>query len=186
MIHVHNDSFGSLQKGLKLLTSGKADDFIPLWWVREVTMAETGILVVDDDSVIRISIERAARKQGMPRQVAFAKNGEEALEYLERSAAAGEGRSWLVLLDINMPVMDGFGVLEAIAKRPGLARVPVFILSSSDAPNDIDMAYDRGAAGYILKGTSMAEVNETLEFVETYLRNVRVLPPIPSPGVADR
>lgn len=143
-------------------------------------MAETGILVVDDDSVIRISIERAARKQGLPRQVSFAKNGQEALEYLERSAAAGEGRSWVVLLDINMPVMDGFAVLDAIAKRPGLARVPVFMLSSSDAPSDIDKAYDRGAAGYILKGTSMAEVADTIDFVETYLQTVRVLPPVPS------
>ena len=146
-------------------------------------MAETGILVVDDDSVIRISIERAARKQGMPRQVAFAKNGREALEYLERSADAGEGRSWLVLLDINMPVMDGFGVLDAISEREGRARVPVFVLSSSDAPNDIDKAYSRGAAGYILKGTSMAEVSDTLEFIESYLQNVRVLPPISSNAV---
>lgn len=140
-------------------------------------MAETGILVVDDDSVVRISIERAARKHGLPRQVAFAANGREALEQLEQSAASGDGRSWLVLLDINMPVMDGFATLKAIADRPGLVSVPVFVLSSSDAPEDIDHAYRRGAAGYIVKGTSMADVTETLDFVESYLKNVRVLPP---------
>ncbi len=142
-------------------------------------MAETGILVVDDDSVIRISIERAARKNGLPRQVAFAKNGQEAIDQLENSAASGDGRSWVVLLDVNMPVLDGFGMLEAMAERPELMSVPVFMLSSSDSPDDIDRAYSSGAAGYIVKGTSMAAVNDTLAFVENYLNTVRVLPPRP-------
>lgn len=140
-------------------------------------MAETGILVVDDDSVIRISIERAARKNGLPRQVAFARNGQEALDQLERSADAGEGHKWLMLLDINMPVMDGFATLKAMAERSGLDKVPVFMLSSSESPGDIERAYQNGAAGYIVKGTSMADVTNTLSFVESYLQNVRVLPP---------
>lgn len=142
-------------------------------------MAETGILVVDDDSVIRISIERAARKQGLPREVSFAKNGQEALDHLHQSVRSGDGRSWLMLLDINMPVMDGFATLEAMADDDGLSNIPVFMLSSSDAPEDIDLAYRRGAAGYIVKGTSMADVTNTLAFVESYLQSVRVRPPSP-------
>ncbi len=133
--------------------------------------------MVDDDSVVRLSIERAARAKGIAREVQFARNGREALEWLDHAVAEGGSRGLMVLLDINMPEIDGFETLEKIAERPALAGVPVFMLSSSDAPDDICRAYRCGAAGYLVKGTTMASVHDILDFVDRYLSQIRLLPP---------
>lgn len=140
-------------------------------------MAEAALLVVDDDSVIRLSIERALRKKGIARQVDFARNGREALERLRTMVAEDGARGLMVLLDINMPEMNGFEALAEIAASPVLAGVPVFMLSSSDAPTDVSRAYREGAAGYLVKGATMASVLQTLDFVEQYLTQVQLLPP---------
>lgn len=147
-------------------------------------MAGTALLVVDDDSVIRLSIERAARKMGLGRRVDFAVNGREALQRLQALLSDDGVGSVMVLLDINMPEMDGFEALEAIAADPTLCRAPVFMLSSSDAAPDIERAYRHGATGYLVKGAGMADVTGTLEFVDSYLENVR-LRPSPAEGIRE-
>lgn len=140
-------------------------------------MAGAALLVVDDDSVVRLSIDRAARKMGLARQVDFAKNGREAMQRLSELVEEDAGRSLVVLLDINMPEMGGFETLDAMSERPELTGVPVFMLSSSDAPTDIERAYRSGASGYLVKGATMDSVHDTVAFVEHYLSRVHLLPP---------
>ena len=90
-------------------------------------------------------------------------NGKEALNWLERRLAEkGAPAVDLVLLDINMPIMDGFQVLENLGADPRLRTIPVCILSTSSDENDLRRARERGARGYMVKPASRQQLTEAL------------------------
>ena len=112
------------------------------------------VLVVDDHATDRLKMSLAIKRLG--HQVEAASGGQEALEIL------GEGAFDLVLLDLLMPEMDGFQVLEAIEANPGLRDVPVVVVSSLDDQDSIDRAMALGARGHMPKSFVPDQLAERL------------------------
>ena len=132
------------------------------------------ILLVEDDEVDQMAIKRAFRKKKISNPVYIAKDGIEALAILR-----GEGgyqqlpRPFMVLLDLNMPRMNGIEFLNVIRKDKELRRSIVFVLTTSKAEKDRIMAYDYNVAGYILKSDVGNGFMNAIEMLDYYWRVVK-------------
>jgi CheY-like chemotaxis protein len=120
------------------------------------------ILVAEDDPTDAYFFERAFRRAGVPVVLHFVGDGQQVIDYLngtgEFADRARHPLPQLLLLDLNMPRMDGFHVVRWIRKQPWLDALQVVIFSSSDEPKDIDRAYGLGANSYLVKPHSMEEL----------------------------
>ncbi len=108
------------------------------------------ILMVDDDSLDVIDMQRTLNKMSILHKTTVAKNGEEAIEYLN-DPATQEHKPDIVLLDINMPKMNGIEFLSAIRSTPEWRDLKVFIITSSDERVDKEATKKLGISGYIVK-----------------------------------
>ena len=121
------------------------------------------ILLVEDDEVDVMNVRRAFDKNKITNPVYVAGNGLEALDLL-RHGKVPEGRR-LVLLDLNMPKMNGIEFLREIRKDPKLAHLSVVVLTTSNEERDKVDAYNLNVAGYLLKPvtfTNFVELTSTL------------------------
>lgn len=106
-----------------------------------------------------------------------ASNGREALTLLsEWRGAADVGRPDMILLDLNMPVMDGREVLAAREKDANLSRIPVVVLTTSQSPDDLEYAYSKCISSYITKPVDVFQFNTKVRDLLNYWTNVAVLP----------
>ena len=113
------------------------------------------ILMADDDEDDRLLTQDALAESRVLNELHFVEDGVELLEYLERKGKfedkAVSPRPGLILLDLNMPRMDGREALEAIKGNPNLKGIPVVILTTSKQEEDMVKGYNLGAASYITK-----------------------------------
>ncbi|MBQ4801166.1 response regulator [Pseudoalteromonas sp. MMG006] len=136
------------------------------------------ILMADDDEDDRLLTQDALAESRVLNELHFVEDGVELLEYLERRGKFEDKttspRPGLILLDLNMPRMDGREALEAIKGNPNLKGIPVVILTTSKQEEDMVKGYNLGAASYITKPVTfdgLVELMKTLgkywvEFVE--------------------
>jgi CheY-like chemotaxis protein len=115
----------------------------------DVTLREVTILLVDDDDVDAIGVVRALKKLKISNPVVRAHDGVEALELLRHPTAIQ--RPYMVLLDINMPRMNGLEMLAQLRSDPQLVRAVVFVLTTSHEDEDKLGAHEKNVAGYIVK-----------------------------------
>ena len=130
------------------------------------------LFVVDDDEVDRETIVRSVEDMGLDNPVRTARDGEEALAILRGDGAEPLRGQYLILLDLNMPRMNGIEFLEEIRRDPDLHRAIVFVLTTSNAENDRMAAYDRNVAGYMLKARAGLEFERVISLINQYERNV--------------
>jgi CheY-like chemotaxis protein len=116
------------------------------------------ICLIDDDPDHVLIITRAIRELGEDASVHAASDGDEALAWLR----AADPLPDLILLDINMPGLSGFDVLETVKADDRLKTVPVVMLTSSDASSDVARAYELGASGYISKPSYFHDLRAVL------------------------
>jgi len=113
------------------------------------------ILMADDDEDDRLLTQDALAESRVLNELHFVEDGVELLEYLERKGKfvdkTTSPRPGLILLDLNMPRMDGREALEAIKGNPNLKGIPVVILTTSKQEEDMVKGYNLGAASYITK-----------------------------------
>jgi CheY-like chemotaxis protein len=137
-----------------------------------VTTQKNRILLAEDNEGDVFLVRRALEKRGLPHELVLAHNGEEALVWLDDHSGDrnGETRPDLILLDLNLPRVDGGQLLSHIRKSDTFCRTPVIVLTSSDSPKDRQMALDLGANLYFRKPTDLASfmdlgriIQETLE-----------------------
>lgn len=128
--------------------------------------------VVDDDEIDRETILRSMEEMGLDNPVRTARDGEEALAILKGHGVERIRGPYLILLDLNMPRMNGIELLEEIRKDPELHRAIVFVLTTSNAENDRIAAYDRHIAGYMLKARAGLEFERVVQLVHQFDRNV--------------
>jgi len=123
------------------------------------------VLLIEDDSVDIMTVQRCFKQLKIPNKLWIAKSGEEALQMLNTLT---ETIPCLVLLDNNMPKMNGLEFLKNIKSLPLFKRIPVIMLSSSKEESDIDYCFTSGVAGYILKPVDYDEFVETIKVVNAY------------------
>ncbi|MBI1896278.1 MAG: response regulator, partial [Acidobacteria bacterium] len=124
------------------------------------------MLIVIDDDADSVTLIKSALEECPPFHTMLVGNGGPAgLAVLQQYAAAacsGEERHTLVLLDIRMPVIDGFAVLDRIRNDERIKHVPVVMFSSCNDPATVSLAYEGGANGYLVKTASFREFQESL------------------------
>jgi CheY-like chemotaxis protein len=132
------------------------------------------LLFVDDDPLAEMTLRRAYRRLEMDGPLTIAHDGLEALELL-RDPFFPLDRC-VVLLDLNMPRMDGVELLKELGADPELALLPVVVMTTSDDQRDLAAAYEAGASGYFVKPVSFADFVEQVRSVIEYWSRA-VLPP---------
>jgi CheY-like chemotaxis protein len=113
------------------------------------------ILVIENDDRDFQLIEHALEESGFGTKVIRVVDGVYGIDYLQGFAPfADRAKYWfpdVILLDLNMPRMSGFDVLDWLGKNPKLRVIPTIVMSSSALPNDVQRAYNQGANGYFVK-----------------------------------
>ena len=135
-------------------------------------------ILLDDDIQGDIFLTRKAFEKAMvANRIQVATDGEMALKMLrgEQESSPAEIID-IVLLDINLPKLDGKQVLEAMKKDPDLRRIPVVVLSSSKAEQDVLQSYDLQASGYIVKPLSFEKFIDVVSAIEEFWFSIVTLP----------
>lgn len=109
------------------------------------------ILLVEDDTLDVMDARRTLDRMDILYKMKVAKNGEEALEYLEEVSAGAADRPDIILLDLNMPKMNGIELLTNIRKTDEWKDIKVFIITTSDEREDKELSRRLGVSGYIVK-----------------------------------
>ena len=136
------------------------------------------IVVADDDPDDQLLIQEAFRKTALSGTVTVANDGVELLDYLNDHRGLGDARRPdLVLLDLNMPRMDGREALAAIKGDPDLRAIPIVVLTTSGDEDDILKTYTLGASSYIRKPVTFTELVESVEHINKYWFSIVELPP---------
>lgn len=148
------------------------------------TMSKYGkpitILMADDDDDDRRLTKEALLEGRLVNDLRFVENGEELMEYLRRQGKFTDGdfpRPGLILLDLNMPRKDGRTVLREIKSDPELRQIPVVVLTTSKADEDVFKSYDLGVNSYIVKPVTFEALVDILQTLEKYWFEIVELPP---------
>jgi CheY-like chemotaxis protein len=127
------------------------------------------ILLVDDDEVDVMNVQRAFKRNNIANPLYVATNGLEALDMLRgEGVQAIPGPRRLILLDLNMPKMNGLEFLRAVRDDPELRSLTVVVLTTSDDERDRIQAYNLNVAGYILKPVTFAAFVEAMATLNKY------------------
>jgi CheY-like chemotaxis protein len=116
-------------------------------------MSARNITVVlgEDDDGHALLIRRNLDRVGFGDHFVRKRDGREVLDYFDPSQARAAERPHVLLLDINMPRLDGITVLQRLKEDPGTARLPVIMLTTTDDPDDVQRCYDLGCNVYVTK-----------------------------------
>lgn len=128
------------------------------------------IVVAEDDEADILLMRAAARKAELRSELVFVSDGEELLDYLthEGPYTTGSTRPYLVLLDLNMPRMNGMTALREMRITAESRTIPVVVLSTTDRPEQIRSALALGANSFVVKPMGVAELARLLATFETY------------------
>lgn len=124
------------------------------------------ILLVEDDQIDQMNVRRAFERNKIMNPLYIAENGLEALEMLRDGRVPDERR--LILLDLNMPKMNGIEFLKHLREDPRLAHTPVVVLTTSNDEQDKVNAYDFNVAGYLLKPVTFTNFVELTAALNKY------------------
>ncbi len=134
-----------------------------------MTVQPVDILLVEDNPGDVVLMREALREAKMHNTLHVAPDGREALAFLRHEGAyATAPRPGLILLDLNLPHLNGHEVLAAIKDDPALRRIPVVMLTTSDAPSDVRAAYDRHVNSYITKPVDLEQFFAVVKGLDGY------------------
>jgi chemotaxis family two-component system response regulator Rcp1 len=140
------------------------------------------LLVEDNPADVKIT-QRAIRESALPVELLVVRDGQEAVDYLLRQGSHAHDEGWrspdLILLDLNLPRLNGRQVLERIRATPALRSVPVVVLTTSNRREDVREMYEAGANTYIEKPQDFARFVEVLQNIQRYWLDTALLPPLP-------
>ncbi|MDX1547705.1 MAG: response regulator [Rhodothermales bacterium] len=139
------------------------------------------ILLAEDDPDDRLLTIRALKKNRLANSIKYVEDGEELLDYLMRKGEYAEPESaprpGLILLDLNMPRMDGREALQAIKADADLRRIPVVVLTTSQAELDILQSYDLGVNAFVTKPVTFEGLATAIKVLGDFWFEIVKLPP---------
>ncbi len=143
------------------------------------------LLCAEDDADYRLLTRRALKASRLANDLRFVEDGEELMDYLYRRGKYAEPgsapRPGLILLDLNLPRKDGREALEEIKKNPDLRHIPVVILTTSNAEEDVIRTYSLGASSYIRKPVNMTSLVDIMTTLGHYWFEIVELAPDTTP-----
>lgn len=146
----------------------------------EVEQKKISILMADDDEDDCMLASEALTESNLQHQLHIVKDGEELMDYLYRRGKYTNSDSavspGLILLDLNMPKKDGREALKEIKTNPTFRHIPVVILTTSKAQEDIQLCYDLGANSFIIKPVTFASLVKVMETIGQYWFDIVELP----------
>ncbi len=138
------------------------------------------ILIAEDDADDRLLAQEALEESRLANSVYFVHDGEELLDYLYRRndyTAQNAPRPGVILLDLNMPRKDGREALTEIKNNVDLRRIPVVVMTTSKAEEDILRSYDLGVNSFIVKPVTFEGLVEVMRTIGHYWFEIVELPP---------
>ncbi|SEQ29749.1 response regulator [Nitrosomonas ureae] len=133
------------------------------------------ILLVEDNPLDVDLTLRAFQRRKLANPILVARDGEEALAWIPRWES-GETLPTVILLDLNMPRVDGLTVLRILKSHPLLRRIPVVVLTTSKEDRDVQVAYDLGVNSYIVKPVGFDNFMDVAQQIELYWCVINELP----------
>lgn len=130
------------------------------------------ILLVDDDDVDTEMVIRGFRNHRIANPITVAENGTEALKVLRGNGEGPLVKPFVILLDLNMPGMNGFEFLEELRDDPKLKDSVVFVLTTSNAETDRARSYNKNVAGYIVKSEVGPSFKKAVDLLDHYWTTV--------------
>jgi len=141
------------------------------------TARPISVLLVDDDPGDVLMIEEALGSTGAPRTVYVVNDGEEALAFLRQTGQFSQApRPDVVLLDLNMPRMDGRQVLAEVKADAKLRSIPIVVLTTSQSPADIVSSYSLHANAYVTKPMNLDDLTEVVHKIDYFFARIAALP----------
>ncbi|PCI45110.1 MAG: two-component system response regulator [Moraxellaceae bacterium] len=134
---------------------------------------DVSLLMVEDDDLDATAITRAFKKLRIANPLIRAKDGVEALEYLRgENGRTKIAKPYMILLDLNMPRMDGIEFLAELRKDSTLSNSVIIVLTTSAADKDKVAAYDNHVAGYVIKSDLGSSFLEVIQLIDCYWKIV--------------
>lgn len=142
------------------------------------------VLMAEDDPDDRVLAREALEESGLPHRLLFVPDGEELMDYLRRRGnyvnPAQSPRPGIILLDLNMPRKDGREAIKEIKSDPELRRIPIIVLTTSRAEEDIFRTYDLGVSSFIIKPVTFESLVNIMNILSKYWFEIVELPPDPT------
>ena len=139
------------------------------------------ILLVDDSKNDIFMLRKAFEKAEFYAPLQEAHNGEQAIAYLNGEGRYSDRNQYplpsIMLLDLNMPMKDGFGVLGWVRKQPAFKRLSVIVLTASTRPEDVERAFDLGASSYLVKPINIEALVEMIRRLRDWIQ-INHFPPM--------
>lgn len=123
------------------------------------------ILLVEDDQVDTMTVTRALKEIHVTNPLVHLENGEEAVRYLRDPASE---KPCIILLDLNMPIMNGIEFLQVVKHDDQLKRIPVVVLTTSEEQQDKVNSFNLGVAGYMAKPVDYRQFVEVMRSIDAY------------------
>ncbi len=132
------------------------------------------ILLVDDSENDLTLMNIAFRRAGLNSPLQVVHNGEEAIAYLAGKGRYSDRKQFplpaVILLDLNMPMKDGFDVLDWLRKQSGLKRLSIIVLTASLRPEDVERAFELGAHSYLVKPAALDDLVAMIRCLRDWLK----------------
>lgn len=137
--------------------------------------SELTLLLAEDDAGHALLVQECFKRAGVHNPLLRFKDGQEVWDFLSGPDAAIEtGKSYLLLLDIRMPRMDGLEVLRRVKADPRLKSIPVIILTTTDDPKEVNLSYELGCNNYLTKPVEFEKFAEVIKRLGLFLMVVKV------------
>jgi CheY-like chemotaxis protein len=130
-----------------------------------VKVTNKPILLVEDDQVDTMTVIRALKEIHVTNRLVHLENGEEAVNYLRDPESE---KPCIILLDLNMPVMNGIEFLQVVKRDDHLRRIPVVVLTTSEEQQDKVNSFNMGVAGYMTKPVDYRQFVEVMRSIDAY------------------